>query len=251
MADDHSNSFAAAPSRAIAKSLGLPTYTTGKPCSYGHDSPRRTASGHCDACLSAARAAKRGCEAALKWAAESKAFKAARDASEANRLAAIDRGESTYLGAKCHRGHSGIRYVGGYGCVGCFKTTERVSAKSAYDQQYRLKNPEKCVARSAAWRRANPELRLAISKAYKARRRSHEQGGDSTVAIAAWERAAKKVCYWCGCKCPKKYQVDHYQPLARGGRHEVKNLVISCGPCNRRKNAKDPYQFAQTMGKLF
>ena len=123
--------------------------------------------------------------------------------------------------------------------------------KRAYDVEYRARNPERAVARANAWRKRNPEKRSAIIKAYSARRRANCADGDPTALIAAWEKSARKVCYWCGKACARNYHVDHYEPLARGGRHVISNLVIACPPCNYRKNAKDPYQFAAQVGRLF
>lgn len=123
--------------------------------------------------------------------------------------------------------------------------------KSRYDVTYRERNPGKCNARAKEWRRKNPEKRSAIMKSYSARRRANCADGDSTAAIYEWEKAAVKVCYWCGKKCAKDYHVDHYEPLARGGRHVITNLVIACPPCNRKKNAKDPFDFAASLGRLF
>lgn len=123
--------------------------------------------------------------------------------------------------------------------------------KSAYDKKYRAARPEQSARNAIAWVIRNPDKRKTISKAYKARRRSQEAGGDSTAAIHAWEMAAEKVCYWCQKQCEEKYHVDHYEPLARGGRHVIANLVISCPGCNVKKNAKDPYAFAASLGRLF
>jgi 5-methylcytosine-specific restriction endonuclease McrA len=123
--------------------------------------------------------------------------------------------------------------------------------KRAYDSSYRASRPEQCAANAIKWIRQNPEKRKSISKAYKARRRMQESGGDSTADIHKWEMAAPKVCYWCDKKCSKVYHVDHYQPLAKGGRHVIGNLVIACPPCNLKKNAKDPFKFAASMGRLF
>lgn len=125
------------------------------------------------------------------------------------------------------------------------------SEKSQYDRVYRERNPELNKQRASAWIKRNPEKRSAIMKAYSARRRSNCAGGDPTALICAWEQAAAKVCYWCSKKCKDKYHVDHYQPLARGGKHVIANLVIACPPCNLKKNAKDPYQFAASLGRLF
>jgi 5-methylcytosine-specific restriction endonuclease McrA len=80
-------------------------------------------------------------------------------------------------------------------------------------------------------------------------RRSRERGGITSAELLAWESAQRKVCHWCGAKCAS-YEIDHRQPLARGGKHEARNLVSSCRPCNRRKGARDPIEFAQSSGKL-
>lgn len=59
-------------------------------------------------------------------------------------------------------------------------------------------------------------------------------------------------CYWCDCKLNKNNtHLDHYIPLSKGGEHTISNLVLSCSKCNLQKNAKDPYEFALTKGKLF
>lgn len=130
-------------------------------------------------------------------------------------------------------------------------TESRKEQKREYDRQYRAKNEEKLLMRAYEWRKKNPEKRKSISKSYKARRRAQESGGDSTAAIHEWEKNTKKLCYWCGCKCDKKYHIDHYQPLANGGSHTISNLVVACPKCNIRKSAKDPYEFAKSFGKLF
>lgn len=123
--------------------------------------------------------------------------------------------------------------------------------KKAYDEKYRDDNREKCNLRSLDWSRRNKGKSLTIKKSYKARRRAVEIGGDSTKAIYGWECAQPKICYWCQIPCAADYHIDHYEPLSRGGKHEILNLVIACPSCNLRKNAKDPYKFAQQVGRLF
>jgi 5-methylcytosine-specific restriction endonuclease McrA len=107
------------------------------------------------------------------------------------------------------------------------------------------------AASSKEWREKNPEKRAAISQNYKHRRRSKEEGGISSADLLAWKRAQPKVCHWCGKNCAKGFTVDHYTPLAKGGKHEASNLVIACRPCNSKKNAKDPLEFAASVGRLF
>ena len=59
-------------------------------------------------------------------------------------------------------------------------------------------------------------------------------------------------CYWCSRKFGKNHKatIDHLIPLALGGMDEDVNLVASCGPCNYRKGAKHPLDFARQEGIL-
>lgn len=122
--------------------------------------------------------------------------------------------------------------------------------KREYDRQYRELNRERVNRNSANWIKANREKRAAITRCYDAKRRAVVRSGVSSQQLVVWCRKQPKVCYWCGVKCSQSYHVDHYIPLARGGCHELSNLVIACGPCNRRKNAKDPLDFAREVGRL-
>lgn len=124
---------------------------------------------------------------------------------------------------------------------------EKIKAqKAAHFQRHR----EKCLERTRANRLANPERLRQLARGWQNTRRSRKAGGITAKQQADWEAAQAKVCYWCGCRCAKAYHVDHYTPLATGGKHEIDNLVIACVPCNLKKNAKDPLDFAQEVGRL-
>jgi 5-methylcytosine-specific restriction endonuclease McrA len=106
------------------------------------------------------------------------------------------------------------------------------------------------IAKAKAWVQANPEKRQAISQNYKHRRRGQEAQGITSRELRLWKEAQPKVCHWCGCQCERNFVVDHYVPLAKGGTHTVGNLVIACRPCNARKAARDPGDFARSIGRL-
>lgn len=140
-----------------------------------------------------------------------------------------------------------------------------IEDKRAYDAAYTQRHIEKIRARASqayydnrdarkeyvkAWCAANPDLRRAIAQNYKHRRRAVEREGISGRELAEWRKAQPKKCYWCGSKTAKQYVTDHYHPLAKGGKHEVGNLVLSCRPCNAQKSAQDPFEFALKMGRL-
>jgi 5-methylcytosine-specific restriction endonuclease McrA len=131
---------------------------------------------------------------------------------------------------------------------------ERVSRlrdklKAQMRARYERTKPER-LAEAKEWARKNPEKRRLICQSYKHRRRAVEHNGMSWKELREWKAAQPKICHWCGIKCAHGYVVDHIRPLARGGKHEARNLAISCRPCNAKKAAKDPIDFAREMGKL-
>lgn len=143
---------------------------------------------------------------------------------------------------------------------------ERADKKRDYDKKRRHEKREEIAAAKKIqyennkdhylayrkqWAILNPEKQRAIRTSHCARRRQWKRGGDSTRLIREWEVLAAKVCYWCGKACQGNHSIDHYQPLSKGGMHEVSNLVISCLSCNKKKNAKDPYEYAASLGRLF
>ena len=176
-------------------------------------------------------------------------------------------GAITYISQKeCPNGHAGERYLSTGMCVQCAADKSASDEKKEYDREYNEKNKDRryaqmreyresrsseLVEKAKRWSAANPEKRKLISKHYKARRRAQEEGGATFSEIESWESGAVKVCHWCGVKCADKYHLDHYHPLSKGGKHTVDNFVIACPDCNLRKSAKDPYQFAASMGRLF
>lgn len=116
---------------------------------------------------------------------------------------------------------------------------------------------EKNRARSAAWRKANPEKFNAqwkdrhkahpeIRRRNKQLRRAREhraETGDANI-ITKWEKSwrskASVICYWCSSKAsPKACHSDHVVPLSKGGAHEIGNLCISCATCNHKKGSID------------
>jgi 5-methylcytosine-specific restriction endonuclease McrA len=127
------------------------------------------------------------------------------------------------------------------------RLSAEISEKSK--DRYRAQREQK-IAYAAAWAKSNPDKRKAIAQSYKHRRRSLERDGIGGRELAQWRSLQRDVCYWCGDEQADIYTIDHFYPLARGGAHQIDNLVISCKPCNLRKNAKDPYEFAKEIGRL-
>lgn len=55
-------------------------------------------------------------------------------------------------------------------------------------------------------------------------------------------------CYYCEQPVsPFRCQVDHIQPLSRGGSSEIENLALACTECNVRKAARTPEEWAEAL----
>lgn len=171
-----------------------------------------------------------------------------------------------YTGKECKHGHISKRFTGSGSCCKCKEISSRAECKKKYDRERYQRNRHAVMERSARWyysnreaathasrkwTKNNPDKVKAIKQAYKARRKKWESGGMTSKELGEWLKKQSKICYWCGADCSSGYHADHYHPLSRGGIHEIENIVISCPTCNMRKKAKDPYEWAQDVGRLF
>lgn len=270
-------------SRAEAKALGLNPYFTGIPCKHGHIVDRATINGACRECdrLKQYKRLKadpeRAKEALRKYRARPDYHKKIREYTHRvnpergarmailykdreDRASALAAGQAKYASSfACPQGHIGERFSKGGKCVECNRIACHLkeSARKGCPNEKKRKresyerNREAKIAQAREWGIRNPDKLRACKKANQANRRTVEKSGDRPYAVLAWEKSVAKVCYWCNCKCKTKYHVDHYTPLSKGGKHEVSNLVIACPTCNLRKSAKDPLEFAASVGRLF
>lgn len=63
------------------------------------------------------------------------------------------------------------------------------------------------------------------------------------LIVILWQRQ-RGIC----CLCPKalvwgEFEIEHRIPVSRGGKHEMANLGLAHGPCNRAKGAKIKAEF--------
>jgi hypothetical protein len=90
-------------------------------------------------------------------------------------------------------------------------------------------------------RQSNPEAYAAI---VNRRRERKVATGDGTLTPDAIRRIYGKAsaCMYCdkAFASNEEKSVDHFIPLAAGGRHSLANAAVSCRPCNSSKAAKDP-----------
>jgi 5-methylcytosine-specific restriction endonuclease McrA len=122
-------------------------------------------------------------------------------------------------------------------------------ADRRYAREHYARNAKASKIKHEAWLAANPRKRAEYETRRRAKRAAAE--GDHTVAdiLAIGETQGWK-CHWCGKSVRKRYHVDHITPLSKGGGNGPRNLCITCQPCNQRKHAKDPIEWARQLGKL-
>jgi len=189
----------------------------------------------------------------------------------------VTRAEAKIMGAKryltgkpCPRGHVAERYTLNGGCLMCRRENtkawcaanknERVKYMAIYRKKHKDKiakskaaywenNKDKVAKCNAAWRDSNPEKSRCINRARRARILNAE--GRHTVADVRRIFAAQRgKCAHCRISIKAGYHVDHIQPISRGGANWPRNLQLLCAPCNLRKNAADPIDFARREGRL-
>jgi 5-methylcytosine-specific restriction endonuclease McrA len=57
----------------------------------------------------------------------------------------------------------------------------------------------------------------------------------------------KGLCGYCGVYCGAKGTIDHVHPRSKGGQHRWENTVLSCSPCNGRKDDKTLAELGWTL----
>lgn len=217
-------------SRKDAKAAGLLRYFTGKPCSRGHLAERYVSSFCCVECNFAKSKEYRpetavATERRRRWVNEN------RDHHRATRRAWY---------AKNADAQKEIQKR--------LRQERKEQYKAARDLR-RAANPEKYRQIDKSYRERNAEIVRTRTRNIRARRAlaSGEHTKNDILDILAKQRG--KCCY-CKRKLLKKYDADHITPLSAGGENGRRNIQIACVKCNRSKGAKDPIEFAQSIGLL-
>lgn len=123
--------------------------------------------------------------------------------------------------------------------------------KSQYDHDYRLKLGEYRLANKRDYyhNRGGKEIvkKWQLNNANKLKSNNHNTGAkrrlklkESTLSgsdIFEWVNSQPKICTYCSEVCHDNYQIDHIEPLALHGEHELSNLTIACTKCNQSKRA--------------
>lgn len=159
------------------------------------------------------------------------------------------------------------RWVSTGKCYMCARDYERERRRkdainrTATTKEWRRLNPEKVREGNAKrdpamlrevsrqWRIRHPEQAAITAAASYAKRRGAGGRFRKTDIAEIMERQHGK-CAYCGTSVLEKRHIDHILPVARGGTNARSNLQILCPPCNHRKRATHPIDFARSLGLL-
>lgn len=218
--------------RAQARAQGLKRYFTGLPCSRGHVAERQV----CNlTCLECDREKHRA------------AYDPEKNRENGRRWREANREKVAADSAAYGRSPQAKAYKAAYYQANKGRISERRKARYAEQR-------EVAVEYSRAWVQANPERAREAFRMAASRRRARKRsaGGHHTSAdLKEIFEAQKGRCAYCAAdlnKVPK--EVDHIVPLAKGGSDGRSNIQWACRACNQSKNARDPIDFAQSLGLL-
>lgn len=126
-----------------------------------------------------------------------------------------------------------------------------------YMKAYAQKNRAKLSEQSRLWCAENSETRRLSAANYAHRSRVSGRADAAREAAKLDKGAATPSdlrrlfvradgrCVYCSSK-PRSLTIDHYVPIASGGKHKVSNLVPACKPCNSSKGAREPEEWIET-----
>jgi 5-methylcytosine-specific restriction endonuclease McrA len=144
-----------------------------------------------------------------------------------------------------------------YGRSESGKAKKRVATKRSHNRarlaEYR-KRPEVIERHKLSMKRhlAKPEIkeRGRIRTAIRRARKNAAGGKFEPADIKRIYQAQKGKCAACHAKLGEQFHIDHITPIVRGGNSFPANLQLLCPPCNYSKNARDPIDFMQSIGRL-
>jgi hypothetical protein len=164
----------------------------------------------------------------------------------------------TYLGDLCKRNHNyngtgmSLRYSSNWDCVACGlernrgraeQNRERVSQWSRDNpekkQWWRRNNPDKVREIGRRWQQNNHTRTAQISQTRRARKRGNGVYRIENRDIRQLYERFGGLCAWCGGMMAT--ELDHVQPIKRGGYHGLGNILPSCRTCNRSKGDREPW----------
>lgn len=110
-----------------------------------------------------------------------------------------------------------------------------------YRKKYNKENREKDRLYLKSWRLLNPDSERIGSEKRRAKIKNSSGYG---VTKKEWEWVVNMFngrCAYCGKE--GKMQMEHVDPINRGGSHDISNIVPACKSCNSSKHDKSVREF--------
>lgn len=114
-----------------------------------------------------------------------------------------------------------------------WKDSEFREQKKAETRDRYWQRRDQQVARTRAYKTAHPDRVYIQHETRRGRIQEYSDGTATTQSIARLKHDATH-CAYCGTVLLRKH-TDHMIPLALGGAHSLRNIVIVCPDCNGRK----------------
>ena len=110
-------------------------------------------------------------------------------------------------------------------------------------KEWAARNPEKRAAAWKEWVARNPEKRAATNRKYRLKNKSKYAHHQATRRARLSGQTPSWYCDWMVEEiyeaCPEGMEVDHIQPLSKGGLHSHENLQYLTAEENRMKSDKE------------
>lgn len=137
---------------------------------------------------------------------------------------------------------------------------DRLAAAAAYradnsdqvrecNRRWRSENAESVAERKAVYYAANKTEFFMRNRLRSARVRAAE-GRFTKEDVAQRLKAQGGRCAYCKTCIKHAFEIDHVQPITKGGSNWPHNIQLTCPSCNSRKGNKEPERFARELGLL-
>lgn len=121
--------------------------------------------------------------------------------------------------------------------------------RKAITDKWRTENRELVTSLAREWNLNNPERKREINKAWNDRHRKQARlieknrelrernAPGNGVTLAEWNQLQKDYLYRCAyCGGKEPLEMDHIEPISKGGANEASNIVPACRSCNAKKS---------------
>jgi hypothetical protein len=124
---------------------------------------------------------------------------------------------------------------------------------NAISRAWRESNREQCNESRRVYYARNLEIERQRGRIHANSRRAQQNGSRGTYTkydIEILYAKQKGRCAYCKENLNHRFHTDHRIALARGGNNDIFNIQLTCAHCNQMKHARDPIDFAQSIGLL-